>query len=222
MKNKKNWNDLTELLSTGNAQGWQDDEYAVDTGDGVHEHPVRPAPLDLIRHILQRHRHSTGHQFVAVTLWVAHTFLYNRFAISPRLALELPVRGCGRSTLLNIIKMLAIRTTKSDHITAAVLFRLIDRDRPTLLLDEADNQDLPNDPTLRAVINSGHHCDGKIMRYLDGCIQSFSTFAPLAFATSDYKLPSSHPAPQRRHPHGEEPVGNTDAVRPEDDPGASR
>ena len=88
VKNKKNWNDLTELLSTGNAQGWQDDEYAVDTGDGVHEHPVRPAPLDLIRHILQRHLHLTGHQFVAVTLWVAHTFLYNRFAISPRLALE--------------------------------------------------------------------------------------------------------------------------------------
>jgi hypothetical protein len=25
-KNKKNWNDLTELLSTGNAHGWQDDD----------------------------------------------------------------------------------------------------------------------------------------------------------------------------------------------------
>ena len=69
-----------------------------------------------------------------------------------------------------------------------MLFRLIDRDRPTLLLDEADNQDLPNNPTLRAVINSGHHCDGKIMRYLDGRVREFSTFAPLAFATIG-KLP---------------------------------
>jgi hypothetical protein len=189
-KNKKNWNDLTELLTTGSAQGWQDDEPDTDTGGGADK---RPAPLDLIRYILQRHLHLTEHQFVAVTLWVAHTFLFRRFGISPRLALESPVRGCGKTTLLNIIKALAFKTTKSDHITAAVLFRLIDRDRPTVLLDEADNQDLPNDPTLRAVINSGHHCDGKIMRYLDGSIQTFSTFAPLAFATiSKLPLPILH------------------------------
>ena len=31
-KNKKNWNDLTELLSTGNAQGWHDE--FDDTGGG--------------------------------------------------------------------------------------------------------------------------------------------------------------------------------------------
>jgi hypothetical protein len=196
-KNKKNWNDLTELLKTGNTKGWQDDEPDADTGSGgggsVDERSVRPAPLDLIRHILQRYLHLTVHQFVAVALWIAHTFLFNRFAITPRLAVESPVRGCGKTTLLNIIKTLAFKTIKSDHVTAAVLFRLIDRDRPTLLLDEADNQDLPNDPTLRAVINSGHHCDGKIMRYLDGRIQSFSTFAPLAFATiSKLPLPILH------------------------------
>lgn len=68
--------------------------------------------------------------------------------------------------MLNIVKALGCRARKTDHVTAAVLFRLIDRDRPTLLLDEADNQDLANNPTLRSVINSGHHCDGKIMRYL--------------------------------------------------------
>ena len=73
-------------------------------------------------------------------------------------------------------------------MSAAVLFRLIDRDRPTLLLDEADNQDLPNNPTLRAVINGGHHCDGTFMRVLDGQIVRFSTFAPLAFAAIG-KLP---------------------------------
>jgi hypothetical protein len=183
---------------------------------------VRPAPLDLIRHILQRHLHLTVHQFVAVALWIAHTFLYSRFAISPRLALESPVRGCGKTTLLNIIKTLAFKTTKSDHLTAAVLFRLIDRDRATLLLDEADNQDLPNDPTLRAVINSGHHCDGKIMRYLDGGIREFSTFAPLAFATiSKLPLPISHRSVEIHMKRSPE-FRNTGAVRPEDDRRAAR
>ena len=45
-----------------------------------------------------------------------------------------------------------------------------------------DNQDLPVTAVLRAVINSGHHCDGTISRCLDGEERSFSTFAPLALA----------------------------------------
>ena len=129
-----------------------------------------------------KYLHLTRHQFVALTLWIAHTFVFNRFSITPRLALVSPVMGCGKTTALDIANELAFKTSKTDHITAAVLFRLIDRDRPTLLLDEGDNEDLPNNPTLRAVINSGHHEGGKIMRYLDGEIVKFTTFAPLAIA----------------------------------------
>ena len=33
VKNKKNWNDLTELLSTGNAQGWQTTSTPMDIGE---------------------------------------------------------------------------------------------------------------------------------------------------------------------------------------------
>jgi hypothetical protein len=50
---------------------------------------------------------------------------------------------------------------------------MIDRERPTLLVDEADNQDLSNNPTLRSVFNSGHHYQGKIWRCLDGEIRDF-------------------------------------------------
>ena len=140
-----------------------------------------------------RHLHLTEHQFIAVSLWIAHTFVFSRFAVTPRLVFESPVRGCGKTTALNIVKALAFKTTKTDHITAAVTFRLVDRDRPTLLVDEADNQDLPTNAVLRAVINSGHHCEGKIMRYLGGEIVEFATFAPLAFATiSKLPLPILH------------------------------
>ena len=141
-----------------------------------------PAPLDLIVYILRRHLHLTEHEYVAVALWIMHTFFYARFSVTPRLALTSPVRGCGKTTALDIISELAAKTDKSDHITAAVLFRQIDRDRPTLLIDEGDNQDLKSNATLRAVINSGHHDGGKIKRFLDGEIVKFTTFAPLAVA----------------------------------------
>jgi hypothetical protein len=185
-KQKKTWNDLVEVLSGGNADGWQDDAPTVD-------HPgisggVQVNPLDLIREVLRRHLYLDEHQLVAIALWIVHTFVYSRFSFSPRLALVSPVRGCGKTTVLNIIKTLGLRTVKTDHVTPAVLFRRIDRDRPTLLIDEADNQDLPTNSTLRTVLNSGHHCDGNIERFLDGRIQSFSTFAPIAIAAIG-KLP---------------------------------
>jgi Protein of unknown function (DUF3631) len=194
-KNKKTWNDLPELLSAATTQGAQDDpgDQSGDAAAGA----SRPAPLDLIRHILQRHLHLTEHQLVAMTAWIAHTFCCFRFSITPRLALVSPVSGCGKTTALNVVKALAFRTRKVDNITAAVLFRLIDRERPCVLLDEVDNLDLLNNPTLRAVITSGHHCDGTISRYLDNQVMSFSTFAPLALAAigkppHPLPLPISH------------------------------
>ena len=183
-KHKKSWNDLLALVSAGSGQGGQggqddpDDEHS----DAAAAGDRRPASLDLIRHILQRHLHLTEHQVVAMTLWIAHTFVYSRFSITPRLALVSPVRGCGKTTALNIVKALAFKTHKVDGIRGPTLFRLIGSEHPCMLLDEGDNLDLPKNPTLRAVINSGHHCDGTIPRCLGNQVVSFSTFAPLAVA----------------------------------------
>ena len=182
-KHKKTWNDVAEILAAAEIPQQKDDE---PSGDSIGSD--RPASLDLIRHILQRHLHLTEYQFTALTLWIAHTFKYHRFSVTPRLALLSPVRGCGKTTVLNLIQALAFKVKKFDHTTPAVLFRLIDREHPSILLDEADNQDLPVTAALRAVINSGHHTDGKVCRYLDGEEKVFSTFAPLALAAIG-KLP---------------------------------
>ena len=167
-------------MSAG-GEGLQDDvEPAVAGTSNNH-----PAPLDLISNILQRHLHLTGAQFVALTLWIAHTFKYREFSITPRLALVSPVRGCGKTTVLSIANELAFKGTKIDNTTPAVLFRLIDRQHACILLDEVDNQDLPVNAAMRAVINRS---DGKITRYLNGSPTSFSTFSPLALAAIG-KLP---------------------------------
>ena len=178
-KHKLTWNDLPDILAgKKDDTRWPDD----DTGGDPPHADDRPPALDLIRHILQRHLHLTEHQLTALTLWIAHSFKYHRFSVTPRLAALSPVRGCGKTTVLNLIKALAFKAKKFDNTTPAVLYRLIDRDHACILIDEADNQDLPVTAALRAVINSGHHCDGTISRYLDGEEKVFSTFAPLALA----------------------------------------
>jgi putative DNA primase/helicase len=103
------------------------------------------------------------------------------------------VRGCGKSTALSLVSALAFKARKFDHTTPAVLFRLIDREHPCILLDEADNQDLPGTAALRTVINSGHRTDGTFTRCLAGEEKVFSTFAPLGLAAiGELPLPILH------------------------------
>jgi hypothetical protein len=175
-RHKKTWNDMPELLSTAESPQQQEDDEP--NGDPV----AIPASLDLIKEILRRHLHLTEHQLVALTLWVAHTFCYAQFSVTPRLALLSPVRSCGKTTLLNIVTALAFKTMKFDHTTPAFLFRTIDRDHPCILLDEGDNQNLLGTGALRTVLNGGYHVDGKFSRCIGGEDRFFSTFAPLAIA----------------------------------------
>jgi Protein of unknown function (DUF3631) len=171
-KHKLSWNDLPELLNATNT----DPANTASTDDG--DKPAPPA-LDLIEEMLRRHLHLADHEYVALALWSAHTFFYSQFAVTPRLALLSPVRGCGKTTVIHLLLHLAFNARKFDHVTAAALFRTIDREHPCLLIDEADNQELPTTAALRSVLNSGHHRSGSIGRANE---HAFSTFAPVAIA----------------------------------------
>jgi hypothetical protein len=122
------------------------------------------------------------HEEVAVALWILHAHLFNRFLVTPRLALVSPVRGCGKTTLLALIERLLPRCYRTDNVTPAVLYRLIEKDRCAFLIDEADNLALATNGVLRAVLNSGHRKGGNIMRVIKGEPKRFSTFSPMAIA----------------------------------------
>src|SRR5437660_8335465 len=103
-----------------------------------------------------------------------HTFVFDRFTITPRLALCSPVRDCGKTTVLSLLARLTRKARRFDHVTPAALFRAIDRERTTLLIDEGDNLDLATNGTLRAVLNSGHSEEGTIWRTDKGSPRAFS------------------------------------------------
>lgn len=113
---------------------------------------------------------------------------FSQFKISPRLALTSPVPGCGKSTILDCIELLGATTLKTDGITPAAICHLIDREKRTLLIDEADNLDWFRDGYLRRVVNSGHSAAGKITKLVQGEWRAFSTFSPMALATLE-RLP---------------------------------
>jgi hypothetical protein len=180
----KTWNDLPELLhddeaatSAPRADDPRDAEPAPDVGANI-------TPADLIRHVLEQYvALADPHEYVAITLWAIHTHVFDNFMVTPRLVLTSPVKGCGKTTLLDVLSTLVARPEKSDNITAAAIYDAIDRDRCTLLIDEADNLELSAKGALRAVLNSGHRKGGLFTRFVRGRRHRFLTFAPVALAS---------------------------------------
>ena len=180
-KNRKNWNDLTELLRTeAPATDWKIDDN--DTPPSGKAADTNVNALDLTRYVLEDYLELKPHEYVVISLWVLHTYVYRQFMVTPRLALISPVRGCGKTTLLALLEYLTAKGRKDDGITAAAIFRLIDREHPTLLLDEADNLGLGQNGILRAVLNSGHRKGGSQTRVIKNEAKTYSTFAPMAIA----------------------------------------
>jgi hypothetical protein len=151
--------------------------------------------LELVHYVLQGYVDMQPHEFVGVTLWALHTHVFDRFQIAPRLAVLSPVRGCGKSKLLLLLEKLVANPERHDNATAASLYRIIEQNTPTLLLDEGDNLGLKIDRVMRSVLNSGHLKGGKITRVIRNQPRSFDTFGPAAIgAIGTLTLPLLHRA----------------------------
>lgn len=127
------------------------------------------------------------HEQWAITLWVLHTYCIEAFDVTPYLWVHSPTRECGKSTLLDLLHQLAHRAERTDGITAAALYRRIDRLSPTMLLDELDTQlKLESGEALRGVLNSGYTRSGRrTVCVAKGKVydeQEFKTFCPKVLA----------------------------------------
>jgi Protein of unknown function (DUF3631) len=128
---------------------------------------------------------------LAAALWVIHCFCFEVFSCTPRLAITAPEKGCGKTTLLDVLAEVVPRSLSTAGISAAATFRTIEAFRPTLMIDEADTF-LGEDDYLRGVLNSGHRAGGQIIRTVGDNfeIRAFSTHCPVAIAQIG-KLPDT-------------------------------
>lgn len=121
---------------------------------------------------------------LVIALWVVLTHAIEAVDIAPILAVTAPDKGCGKTTVLDLLGKLVDRPLSTSNISTAALFRMIDRRRPTLLIDEFDSFYGRNDE-LRGVLNSGHT---RQTAYVIRCVgddaepRQFSTWAAKAIA----------------------------------------
>jgi Protein of unknown function (DUF3631) len=135
-------------------------------------------------------------QAVAVALWIAHTHAVEEaFDTTPYLALTSAEKRSGKSRLLELLELTAHSPLPAVNLSDAVLFRVIEARKPTLLLDEADavfkNREREE---LRGMLNAGFRRGGKAYR-MGGAnnrvLEEFAVYCPKAFAGIGDYLPDT-------------------------------
>jgi 5S rRNA maturation endonuclease (ribonuclease M5) len=139
---------------------------------------------------------ASDHQAVAVTLWTAHTHAAEASDTTPYLAIESAEPESGKTRTLEVAEHLAARAWLLVEPSEAAMFRKIERDRPTILLDESDalwGAKADGREGLRALLNAGYRRGATVPRVVgDGAgmtVQDFPVYGPKALAGLAGRLP---------------------------------
>ncbi len=125
----------------------------------------------------------------AVVLWIAASHAQPAWAHAPRLVIRAPEKRCGKSRLLDVVEATCHNPLITVNASTAAVYRSLDEDPPTLLVDEADtifgaarSGDAKED--LRGLLNAGHQRNRPAIRW-DAATRSrevLPTFAMAALA----------------------------------------
>ncbi|MCZ6483055.1 MAG: DUF3631 domain-containing protein, partial [Alphaproteobacteria bacterium] len=148
--------------------------------------------LDKIIIMVNQYLSSPKGAAEAMALWVLHTHAFEAAEFAPRLSFISPLPECGKTTALSLIARMVPRPLPTSNVSTAVVFRVIEAAKPTLVIDEGDTF-IKDNNDLRGVLNSGHARDmAYVIRSVsdDHKPRQFSTWAPMAIAVIG-KLPAT-------------------------------
>ena len=118
--------------------------------------PVDTAKLlNAIVDVLNRYVVLPKHASAAMALWCLHAWAFDAWDLSPFLLLTSPTKRCGKTTALILLNWLTPRSVVAGNISPTSIFRYIEEQQPTLLIDEADTF-LKISDEIRGILNAGH------------------------------------------------------------------
>ncbi|MCD8494041.1 MAG: DUF3631 domain-containing protein [Alphaproteobacteria bacterium] len=113
------------------------------------------ALLDEITALIKRFIICAPETANASALWITFTWVIDYVQVAPIAFITAPEMQCGKSQLLSVIGSMVKKPAIASSITPSVIFRVIEKYCPTLLIDEADSF-MNGNEELRGLINSGH------------------------------------------------------------------
>lgn len=134
----------------------------------VHEHMAIDEPLK-----------------VAFVLWVIFTYLTDISDFAPIAWITAPERQCGKSTLLGLFDRVVNKPMAFNNITQAVLYRVMEQFKPTLLIDEIDTS-IKDKKELLGIVNAGYsrHANNvpRVNTDKGGIVEKFDVFGAKVFS----------------------------------------
>ena len=155
--------------------------------------------LDLVRAWLERFictMHDRDLDLLA--LWAAHTHLVMETHTTPRLVIDSPVPGSGKTTVLEHLERLCLHPVQMASLSSpALLTRMLSAGMRTVLIDEADRSLSPDKEgvgELLAVLNSGYKRGGTRpvltpAKGGDWKVSEMPTYSPVVMAGNSPRLP---------------------------------
>lgn len=114
---------------------------------------------------------------LVIALWAVATFIWTVFDAFPYLVVTSATKRSGKTRLLELISFVASNSRLFTDISPAALYRTIDLEKPTLLLDEAEMFSSAKSE-YRSLLNTGYRRGQTVKRH-DG---EYETYCPKAFA----------------------------------------
>jgi hypothetical protein len=138
-------------------------------------------------------------QVTVCALWIVHSWFFDVFDFTPYLHVFSTEKRSGKSRLLDVLELFVRQPWRASGETEAVLFRKIERDKPTILYDEIDtvfgykkNDGMEG---TRRLFNLGFtrgnkvsRCAGQNGKYT---LEEFDTFCPKALCGIGKCLPDT-------------------------------
>jgi hypothetical protein len=133
-----------------------------------------------------------------LTLWAVHTHLAMETYTTPRLQIDSPIHGSGKTTVIEHLERLCKRSVQMATISSpTMLTRMLDKEIRTILIDEADRSLAPQKEgyaDLMAVLNSGYKRGSTRPTLIPTKgggwdVKEMPTFAPVALAGNNPTLP---------------------------------
>ena len=167
---------------------------------------LRESGAQILDEIMRYHRRhidfTSVHAAVVSVLWEAHTHAEREtFDDTPRLILEAPVMGSGKTRLLEITEFFSRNPKRHTIPTPAVIFRQVAAEsRVTILIDETDTifskgkeRGEADSKQLRALLNVGYREGGTVWRNAGDLKsmkpQEYQVYAPVAMAGITADMP---------------------------------
>ncbi len=119
-------------------------------------------------------------------LWAMATYCFDLFDAFAYLCATSPTPRCGKTRLLEVLSLIVSKPEHTANVSEAALFRIVEADKPTLLLDETETLKGKSERAeyLRGLLNAGNRRDAHVMRCVgqDHTPKRFSVYCPKIFA----------------------------------------